>query len=78
MDIDSLLEGLGNAPSTDGLDDFLATIPSSDAAAIFVPVDSSVENDWIGSGGGGQLPPLQQWVKRTSSHKYHIIFGGLT
>lgn len=61
VDIDSLLEGLGNAPSTDGLDDFLATIPSSEAAAIFVPADEGVENDWIGSGGGGQLPPLQQW-----------------
>ena len=76
LDIDSLLDGLGNAPSTDGLDDFLATIPSSEAAAIFVPADPGVENDWIGSGGGGQLPPLQQWVKRTSSHRYHIIFRG--
>ncbi|OCK84793.1 hypothetical protein K432DRAFT_94554 [Lepidopterella palustris CBS 459.81] len=62
VDLDTLLEGLNTAPSSAGMDGFLGAVPSTDTAAIFMPADSGVEDDWMaGVSDRSQMPPLRQW-----------------
>lgn len=80
LDFESLLGSLGTNAGAEGFDDFLGGMPSNDAGAIFVPVDSGVSvqgNDWIdgtGASVGTTTSPngLQQWVRDefTSFHYF--------
>jgi len=60
VDLDSLLQGLGSVATTDGYEDFLPAMPSTDTGAIFVPADSGLENDWLAGGASESGSSLQQ------------------
>jgi hypothetical protein len=62
VDLDSLLQGLGNVATNDAYEDFLPAMPSTDTGAIFVPADSGIENDWLAGGSGEQSAALRQRV----------------
>ena len=75
LDFESILSGLASGNSTEGFEDFFTGVPNQDPGAIFVPVDTGVQQvqntEWIDGNNANAVNAnsttspnsgLQQWV----------------